>query len=66
MLEKELQIDHLHPKHFHSVKRLRKSVQRIGLAHCVSQSYLIVDCDLLNCTVYTSLRQLSFLGRTVA
>jgi len=27
--EKEVQIDHLHPKRFHSVKRLRKSVQQI-------------------------------------
>jgi len=27
--EKEIQIEHLHPKCFHSVKRLRKSVQRI-------------------------------------
>jgi len=27
--KKEVQIDHLHPKHFHSVKRLRKLVQRI-------------------------------------
>jgi len=27
--KKEVQIDHLHPKRFHSVKRLRKSVQRI-------------------------------------
>ena len=27
--EKEVQIDHLHPKRFHSVKILRKSVQRI-------------------------------------
>jgi len=24
--EKEVQIDHLHPKRFHSAKRLRKSV----------------------------------------
>jgi len=29
ILEKEVQIDHLLPKHFHSVKRLRKLVQRI-------------------------------------
>jgi len=28
-LSKEVQIDHLHPKRFHSVKRLRKSDQRI-------------------------------------
>ena len=27
--EKEVQIVHLHPKRFHSVKRLQKSVQRI-------------------------------------
>ena len=27
--EKEVQIDHLHPKGFNSVKRLQKSVQRI-------------------------------------
>jgi len=27
--EKEVQIDHLHPKRFHLVKRLLKSVQRI-------------------------------------
>ena len=27
--EKEVQINHLHPKRFHSVERLRKSVQRI-------------------------------------
>ena len=27
--EKEVQIDHLHPRHFHLVKRLLKSVQRI-------------------------------------
>jgi len=27
--EKEVQIDHPHPKCFHSVKRLQKSVQRI-------------------------------------
>ena len=27
--EKEVQIDHLHPKCFHSVKILRKSVQQI-------------------------------------
>jgi len=29
ILEKEVQIDHLHPKRFHSVKRLGKLVQRI-------------------------------------
>jgi len=28
-INKEVQIDYLHPKRFHSVKRLRKSVQRI-------------------------------------
>jgi len=27
--EREVQSDHLHPKRFHSVKRLRKSVQQI-------------------------------------
>jgi len=27
--EKEVQINHLHPKRFHLVKRLRKSVQQI-------------------------------------
>ena len=27
--ESKVQIDHLHPKHFHAVKRLRKSVQYI-------------------------------------
>jgi len=39
ILEKEVQIIHLHPKCFHSVKRLRKSVQRI-LRQFVSEKSL--------------------------
>jgi len=38
-IKKEVQIDHLYPKRFHSVKRLRKSVQRI-LRSFVSEKLL--------------------------
>jgi len=41
---KVVQIDHLHPKRFHSVKRLRKSVQRI-LRSFVSEKSLKKDAE---------------------
>jgi len=39
ILKKEVQINHLHPKRFHLVKRLRLSVQRI-LGYFVSEKSL--------------------------